>query len=201
MREYWNNLSQQLKPRIHETSAYLIAVTCCVLFITHDKLRQALLIIFGGFGTMSPFFIALGVGIGLGVFFSLVNAFIKREKSSFEKLIMGWFIMGASGVASFAVGLETLPSRSSLMMILPIWNMLIGLLMLCQMGFQKYIVEDEDASFDEVVGSTSALFIILGITEQVLHLSWALTLSICIFYATTIITIVHWAVNYFDTQP
>jgi len=200
MHEYWNNLSQQLKPRIHEVTAYSISFSCCWLFLTHAKLRQTLFIIFGGFGSMSPFFVGLGLVATLGLLLSLVHAFIHRKKSSPEKILMGWFIMGASGVASFAVGLEMLPSRSSLMMILPVWNMLMGLLMLCQMGFQKYEVDDEDATLTEVFGTTVILILILWLADLSLRLSWAMTLSICILYSTTIVLIAHWAINYFGIQ-
>lgn len=200
MREYWDNLSRQLKPSIHEVSAYSIAFTCCWLLVTHAKLRQTLLIIFSGFGSMSPFFIGLGLVATLGLLLSLIHAFIPVRKSDPEKFLMGWFIMGASGVASFVIGLEMLPSRSSLLMLLPVWNMLMGLLMLCQMGFQKYEVNDEDASLTAVFGTTVILVLILWLTDLSLQLSWALTLSICIFYATTLVFIAHQIVKYFGSQ-
>jgi hypothetical protein len=200
MREYWNNLSQQLKPKIHELSAYLVALTCCWLFLSHAKLRQALFIIFSGFGSMSPIFIGLGLAVILGLLLSLVHAFIQRKKSAFEKFFMGGVILGASGVASFAVGIEMLPSRSSLMMILPAWNMLMGLLMLSQMQFQKYEMADEDATPEEVLGTTVILVLILFLADFALRLSWALTLSICIFYATSIVFIANQIVKYFGSQ-
>ena len=200
MREYWNDLSQQLKPKIHELSAYLIALTCCWLFLSHDKLRQALFIIFSGFGSMSPIFIGLGLAVILGLLLSLVHVFIQRKKSEFEKFFMGGVILGASGVASLAVGIEMLPSRSSIMMILPAWNMLMGLLMLSQMGFEKYEVEDEDATPGEVLGATVILVFILLLADFVYRLSWALTLSICIFYALTIVFIANQIVKYFGAQ-
>ena len=189
-----------MKPKIHELSAYLIALSCCWLFFTHAKLRQTLLIIFGGFGTMSPFFIGLGLVATLGLLLSLVHAFIKRKKSATEKFLMGWFIMGASGVTTFAIGLEMLPLRSSLLMILPVWNMLMGLLMLCQMGFEKYEVEDEDATPGEVLGTTLILVLLLLLADFGLQLSWAMTLSICIFYAITIVFLVTQIANYFGLR-
>jgi hypothetical protein len=201
MRELLNNFSQQMKPRFPEITAYLIALTCCWLFVFHAKLRQTLFIIFSGFGSMSPFFIGLGLAVTLGLLLSLVHAFIQRKKSAFEKFFMGWFVMGTSGVASFAVGIEMLPSRSSIMMILPIWNILIGLLMLFQMGFQKYDVDDEDASPWEVFGTTVILVVILLLADLGIRLSWAMTLSICIFYSTTIVFFATWIVNYFNIQP
>jgi hypothetical protein len=200
MRELLNILSQQMKPRFHEISAYLIALTCCWLFLSQAKLRQALLIIFSGFGTMSPYFIILGLVVLLGLALSLGHAFIRRKKSAFEKYLMGWFVMGVSGMASFAVGLEMLPARSSIMLILPVWNILAGLLMLFQMGFQKYAIADEDASPVEVFGATIILVLIFFWADFGFHLSWAMTLSICIFFATTVVFLATWIIDYFSIQ-
>lgn len=196
IREFWDILSRQMKPRFHEISAYLIAFSLYWLFVFHSEIRQSFFIIFSGFGTMSPFFIILGLIVIAGLLISLFHGFTHRKKSPFEKAIMGWFVMGTSGVASFFVGTEMLPSRWSIMMILPIWNILNSALMLFQMGFQKYDVSDEDASTMEVFAATVVLVVILIISSLILHLSWAMTLSICIFYST----IIPWLANYFDLQ-
>ena len=198
--ELANNASQLLKPKIHEISAYLIAFSCCWLLYFHAQLRQDLLIIFSGFETMSPFFLVLGLLLLWGLFLSLVHAFIKRKKSASEKYFMGWFIMGMSGFASFGVGVEMLPSRSSTLLLLPVWNILIGLFMLFQMGAQEYDVIDEDASPGEVFITTLILLVILVLTDLVFHLSWALILSISVFYATSIVLIASVLVNYFGVQ-
>lgn len=200
MREFFVLLARQLKPKFHELSAYLIAFTCCWLFVFHTQLRQALLMIFSGFGSLSPYFILVGLLLTLGVLFSLVNAFIQRKKSSYEKYLMGWFVMGVSSLASFAVGVEMLPLRASPMLILPVWNMLIGVLMLFQMGFQKYDVGDEDASPQAVWATTAILLVILFLADWGLQLSWAVILSLCIFYATTVVFVVSWFIRYFRIQ-
>jgi len=73
-------------------------------------------------------------------------------------------------------------------------------MLLFQMGLQKFVVSDENASFLEVFITTVILFVILLSTDLWLHLSWAATLSICIFYSTFIVFITTWAINYFDLQ-
>lgn len=93
-----------------------------------------------------------------------------------------------------------LTSRSSVMAILVAWNILMSVLMLFQMGMQKYDVSDEDASFAEVFVTTVVLLVTLLFADLYFHLSWAMTLSICIFYSTAVVFIVTWIVNYFDLQ-
>ena len=201
MRELMNFLPQSMKPRFHEISAYLIALTCCWLFVFHAKLRETLLIIFGGFGTFSPYFIVLGLIVLWGLLLSLAHALLRRKKSASEKYFMGWFIMGTSGIASFGLGVEMLPLRSSIMLILPAWNILIGVLLFFQMAFQEYVVSDEDASLREVFGTTTILVCLLLLADFGLRLSWAMTLSICIFYSTTIVFLATQVANYFYPQP
>jgi hypothetical protein len=200
MREFWNSLAQQMKPRFHEISTYLIALSFCWLFIFHPELRQGYYLLFTGLETMSPFFLALGLIVTAGLLLSLIHAFIKRKKLAFEKAIMGWSILGISSVASFLVGTEMLPSRSSFMMILVTWNILMSIVLLMEMGSQKYEVSDDEASFVEVIVTTVILVVILSIADLYLRLSWPMTLSICIFYSTLIVFITTWVVRYFDLQ-
>ena len=200
MNEFWDSLSQQLKPKLHEITAYLIAFSCCWLFISHAKLRQMLFIIFSGFESNSPFFITIGLVATAGLLLSLAHAFIQRKKSQPEKILMGWFVMGICGMSSFVLGLDALGSRSASILILPVWNILTGLFMLTQMAAQKYEMSDDNASLGRVLGTTVILVTVLFLTDFVLRLSWALTLSICIFYATTIVFLISWTTNYFEIQ-
>jgi hypothetical protein len=200
MREFWNSLAQQMKPRFHEISTYLIALSFCWLFIFHPELRQGYYLLFTGFETMSPFFLVLGLIVTAGLLLSLIHAFTKRKKLAFEKAIMGWSILGISSVASFLVGTEMLPSRSSIMTILVTWNILMSIVLLMQMGSQKYEISDDEASFAEVIVTTVILVVILLVSDLYLRLSWAMTLSICIFYSTLIVFITTWVIHYFDLQ-
>jgi hypothetical protein len=181
MREFWNSFAQQMKPRFHEISTYLIALSFCWLFIFHPELRWGYYLLFTGFETMSPYFLALGLIVTAGLLLSLIHVFIKRKKLAFEKAIMGWSILGISSVASFLVGTEMLPSRSSIMMILVTWYILMSIVLLMQMGSQKYEISDDEASFAEVIVTTVILMVILLASDLYFHLSWAMTLSICIF--------------------
>lgn len=200
MNEFWDTLSQQMKPRFHEISMYLIALSFCWLLFFHPELRFGYFMFFTGFESMSPLFVTLGLLVTGGLLLSLIHVFIKRKKFVLEKAIMGWSILGLSGVTSFFVGTEMLTSRSSTMMILVIWNIMMSVLLLLQMGMQKYDVSDENASFLEVFVTTMILFVVLLFADLYLRLSWAMTFSICIFYSTSIVFITAWIVDYFDLR-
>jgi hypothetical protein len=200
MQEFWNTLSQQLKPRFHELSMYLIAFAFCWVFVFHPEFRLGFYMLFSGFESMSPLFLALGLIVIGGILLSLTHAFIKRKKSATEKAIMGWFVLGTSGVTSFFLGAETLHSRSTIMMIFAVWNILMSVFLLLQMGSLKSNISDREATLAEVFITTVILVIILLAVDLYLRLSWAETLSICIFYSTSIVFITAWIFNYFDLQ-
>lgn len=153
-----------------------------------------------GFGSFSPLFITLGLIVIGGLLLSLIHPFLQRKKSQFEKVLMVRFVMGLSGVVSFLVGVETFPSRSSFMMILPIWNIIMSITLLIQMGRQKYDLSDHDASPGEIIVTTIVLIAILLLADFYLRFSWAMTISICIFYATTILFFYDWIMNHFDLR-
>ena len=200
MNEFWNALSQQLKPRFHEITLYLIALAFCWLLYFHPEPRFGYFMFITGFESMSPIFVVSGLVVTGGLLLSLIHVFIKRKKYALEKAIMGWSVLGLSGATSFFVGTEMLTSRSSIMVSLVIWNILMSVLLLFQMGMQKYVISDENASFMEVFITTVILFAILYSADLFLHLSWATTLSICIFYSTFIVFITTWTINYFGLQ-
>jgi hypothetical protein len=200
MREFWNSLSHLMKPRFHEISMYLIALSFCWLFIFHPELRWGFYMFFTGFESMSPLFLSLGLIVTAGLLLSLIHAFIKRKKLAIEKIIMGWSILGISGVTSFFTGVEMLPSRSSIMAVLVAWNIIMSVLTLTQMGMQKYDITENEATILEVILTTALLMVILFFLDSYLHFSWAKTLSICIFYAYFIVLIAAWTINYFGIK-
>ena len=195
MHDYWNSFSQQMKPRVHEISAYLIALSFCWLLAFHREFRQGFLMFVTGFYSMSPFFVALGLIMIGGLCLSIFHVFTKRKKSVIEKFLMGWFIFGTSSIVSFALGSEMLLSRSPTLIIFPIWNIIMSIVLLVQMAANKYILLDEDASLAEVIVATVFLLAILIFSDRFIHFSWAMTLSFCIFYSTTIVFLIPWIIK------
>jgi len=200
MDEFWNTLSQEIKPRFHEISMYLIALSFIWLFLFHPELRQGFFMFFSGFESMSPFFVALGLIYTGGLLLSLAHVFLKRKKLALEKFLMGWFVLSTSSVASFFVASEMLISRSPITIILIAWNILMSVLILIQMGAHEFDISDENASFVEVFLTTVILFVILLLADLYLRLSWSMTLSICFSYSSSIVFITTFVTKYFDLQ-
>jgi hypothetical protein len=186
-REFWNSFKIQTKPKFDEVSAYLIAFAFCWLFIFHPELRRGLYIFFTGFENFSLAFMAFGLLLAAGLFLSLFHVFFNRKKSAPEKFMMGWFLMGTSIVASFFLGSEMLSTQSRAGMLLPIWNFLASVIFLIQMGTHQYDISNEDAPISKVLMTTALLLIILLIFDLYLRLSFAMIMSICVFYATSVI--------------
>lgn len=200
MNNYFEFLSNQLKPRFNEISTYLVSLSFCWLIIFHPELRYGYYLFFTGFESLSPFFLTLGLIVTVGLLLSLIHVFVKRKKLAVEKAIMGWSILGISSAASFIAGTEFLPSKSSIAVILITWNILISILTLFQMALQKYYITDNDASLTEVIITTGILVVILLFCDLYFHFSWTVTFSICIFYSTFVIFVAAWVTQYFGLQ-
>ena len=202
MREYVKNIREQMKPKYHELTAYLTALTCAVLFLFHPEFRAFYFEILSGAGAdrASIAFMALGLIATIGFFLSFIHVFIKRKKSWFDKTCIGAFIMGANGFAGIVAGVEMLPSQWSILTIIPFWNILMGVILLYQLGLSKFDISDENASLLQVVGASITLFIVFGIVDFGFHLSWAMALSICLLYSSTLFLFASWMIDYFRYQ-
>ncbi len=139
---------------------------------------------------------ALGLIATIGFFLSLVHAFIRKKKSAFEKTCIGAFIMGTNGLAGILAGLEMLPSRWSMLVIIPIWNVLMGIVLLYQLGLNKFTVSDQESWWFDVFVASVTLLIVFAITDFGFHLSWAISFSICVFYSSTVFFLVTRALNF-----
>jgi membrane-anchored glycerophosphoryl diester phosphodiesterase (GDPDase) len=199
MREILDNVVEQLKPKYDEITAYLTALTCVVLFVVYPEFRQTYFEILSGAGAdrASIAFMALALIATIGLFLSFAHVFMKHKKSWFEKTCIGAFIMGTNSFAGIVAGIEMLPSRWSILIIIPIWNILMGIWLLYQLGLNKFTVSDQDTTWTEVLFASITLLIVFGVTDFGFHLSWAIAFSICVFYSSTVFYFVTWIFNYF----
>jgi hypothetical protein len=199
MRDYWNNIVEQLRPKYDEITAYLTALTCVVLFAVYPEFRQTYFEFLLGAGAWkaSIAFTALALIATIGLVLSFVHVFIKREKTWFDKGCIGAFIMGTNGFAGILAGVEMFPSGWSLLIIIPIWNILMGVLLLYQLGLNKFTISDQDTTWPEVLVASATLLIVFVVTYFGFHLSWAITFSICVFYSSTVYYFVMRAFSYY----
>ncbi len=198
VQDYLKRFFGLTKPVYNELSAYLTALTCVVLFFSHPDFRQYLFSALDnttGEGGPIPFLV-LGSFAIMGFALSIFHVFTDRTKSSFEKYCMGAFAIGANALASIEGGIETIRSGGSILVLFPIWNIIIGIVMIFQIRYNKFEVTDENASLLEVSWASLALLIVFAITNLALHVSWAMTFSICMFYSSSAFLLISWIVKH-----
>jgi hypothetical protein len=191
-----------MKPVYNELSTYLTALTCIVIFFTYPDFRLYLSGMKNNFSTSEDIvtFYALGLIALVGFILSIIHVFVKRDKSLFEKFCMGVFAIGANALASIEAGIETINSGGSILVIFPIWNIVIGIIMIIQIRYGIFEVTDENASLQEVSGASVILLLIFALVSITFRLSWAMTFSICMFYSSSIFFGVTWVINRFNLQ-
>ena len=152
MKETLNRIFGWMKPKYNELTTYLAALTCLILLFAHEDFRQTYADILSGGGAYEEAFmtfVIFGLVATVGFFLSVFHIFTERKKSYFEKTCMGIFVMGANGLAGIFAGIEMLPLRWSLLALFPVWNILMGIILLYQIGLEKFDVTDENVSLWE----------------------------------------------------
>lgn len=193
-RKYLNWVS----PKYNELTAFLTAFICLLLLFTYPEFSD---FFSQSFDTPSAkadlWVLTIWIGTIGGFFLSFIHVFTNRPKSYLEKILMGLFALGANGIAGIVAGFEILPNRWSIWVCFPIWNLISSYLLFYQLGLQKDVISDDDASLLDVFITSIVLLIIFFLAVLKFHLSWALTFSICMFYTSILTTILTKAIHYF----
>ena len=183
-------LRRWLMPSYAEPALFLTAVTCLLLLASDASLRQQL----GGLFTAGRYSDE-GVGellmwagvVGGGLALSLFHAFSSRPKSGMEKTLMAAFAMAVNGIAGVRCGVEVLGSAHGWQAIFPIWNISSSLLLLYQIGLiEDDAVTDDNAMLMEIAVGTLVLAMLFAYCRFVAGFTWAMTLSVCVAYATSV---------------
>ncbi len=192
MRDFLSDVREQMKPKYHELTAYLTALTCALMFLTHAEFRQIYFELLNGkdVDRAIPGMLFLALIATLGFIFSLGHVFVKWQISKVEKVFMGVFILCANAFAGIAAGIEMLPSQWSWAAIIPVLNILMGIILVYQIGLQKFDISDEDASLKDVILASLSLLAVFVITNYGFDLTWTATFSICMLYASTVLFLV-----------
>jgi phosphatidylserine synthase len=197
MHDYIKSFFGWPNSKYSELSAYLTSLTCVIIFCTHPDLRQYLSNIFDNSkegGQIYALFIAGFIAI-LGFVLSIFHVFTNRQKTQVEKYLMGAFTIGATAIAGIEAAIDELNSGGSFLVLFPIWNILMGIIMLYQIRYGKFEVTDENATILEVSVGSILLFIVFAITYFTFHLSWAMAFSICMLYSTSLMFILAWIIK------
>jgi hypothetical protein len=188
-----------MKPKYNELATYLTALTCIVLFFTHSDFRLVYWEILSGAEAdkASIAFTALGIMAFIGFVFSVIHVFTERKKSDFEKTCMTVFVMGANGLAGVAAGIELMPLRWSIWVLFPVWNIIMGVMLLYQIGFTDNVITDDNAAPLDVVIASIAFIFVFAIANFWFRLSWAMAFSFCMFFSLASTYGFSWMMNNF----
>ena len=177
-----------LIPVYDEMSLFLMSMTLILLYIVNEPFQEQI----RKWAAICPHiyvFIAAAIFItGMGL--SIYNVFTTREKTDTEKWIMLFFAVLTNAGTGIISGWYVLSSRSirDWLIIFPVWNIINGVLLIVMLFkiIDKECISDRNATLKEVVIGLIAILIVFILCNYALKLHWAVTLSICIIYTTSL---------------
>jgi len=187
----WKVILSIFRPSYDETSLFLIALTTTLLLFQYQSLNKTLEFVFSPLPTSEyyskdpRFLVFLFAFIFLwGYVASIFHAFVRTGKSIIDKISMAAFAMTVNGVVGISVGIEMLQQSSRGLLFFPLVNIFSGVAIIYQIGLQaEKTIRDEDVSMQDIVIS-SVILLVMYLACQLYKLSWALTFSISLMYAT-----------------
>ncbi|MGB7581645.1 MAG: hypothetical protein WBL85_04260 [Sedimentisphaerales bacterium] len=182
-----------LIPVYDEMSLFLMSMTLILLYAVNEPFREQIRKWAAICSHIHAFiiyvFIAAAIFItGMGL--SIYNVFTTREKTDTEKWIMLIFAVLTNAGTGIISGWYVLSSSSirDWLIIFPVWNIINGVLLIVMLFkiIDEECISDRDASIKEVVIGLIAVLVIFIFCNNVFKLHWAVTLSICIIYTTSL---------------
>ena len=134
-------------------------------------------------------FLALGIGLIFiaGVIVSIFHVLVKKEKDIFAETLMKFSAMLITGVSGIVSGIYILEHGNGWILISPTWNIIMGVVLIYQIGFIESINMDQrDATFAQVALGVVAVSSLLFILHKFYQLYWAISLSVCVNYITNV---------------
>ena len=124
-----------------------------------------------------------------GMVCALLNVFLQRRKSDFEKRAMLLFAVLVTAGTGLYAGWLTLSQSRGWLLIFPAWNLLNGglLLVLRHAGVvDTDCIIEEAATFAQVLVTAVAVPILLTVCRYLFELHWAITFSIAVAYTMSL---------------
>jgi len=189
----WKKITPWLFPTFNESTLFVMVVSSLLVLFFNEPARR--LVTFGSADLKSPFTYLHGLFLFLwffgGLILALLNAFVARQKSKFEKRLIISFAMMTSLVSSLLCTGHFLRISHGPWVIFPainLFNVIIITLLFWTKAINEDNISDEDAAASDLIlsgGITLTTFVIL---QFVLKREWYLTYSICVFYGTNLNT-------------
>jgi len=139
---------------------------------------------------MSFLFILVALAV---IFLPVFHAFSKRKKRKWEKKVMLFAIVFIDYLVAWNVYDHLKGEFDTWLIIFPLINAVQASLVAIGLWYNLITSEkisDEDADSTEIIISSILLMALFLVFHLILHQYWAITFSVCVFYATIINKIV-----------
>ncbi len=176
-----------LIPQYDDLTLFALSLSFLLLWLINADLRRDLTKIFIDESSLD-IMIWLAVAV-IGMALSLINVFLRREKSELEKFTMLIFAVAVTGGTGLYAGWLMLQQSRGWLLIFPAWNILNAglLLLLFRLGaIDTECVVDEPATSAEVVLTAICVPILLTVCHYGFDLHWAVTFSIAVAYTMSL---------------
>lgn len=183
-------LGDYIMPSYNELTLFSMAVVFAALLGANGDLRSVLFQIldFGEFNPEAFMYLLIFVVMLAGGFsLSLYHVFTSRRKDMVEKSMMLTFAGITNGIAGIIAGVHIIDESDGLWLTFPVINIISSMALLYLLALSdERKVKDEDTTLLQVVIVTSTCMAIFILCQFVWDLYWAITFSICVFYATSV---------------
>jgi len=174
-------------PQYDDLTLFALSLAFVLLALIAPELRRDLTMAFCFEpGTRVP---ALVLAAGFGMVCSLVNVFLRREKSQIEKWAMLAFAVLATGGTGLYAGWLMFQQSRGWLIIFPAWNIINGALLLLLARVRIIDTDciiDKPATFGQILVTAVAMPILLTSCLYLFDLHWAITFSIAVAYTMSL---------------
>ena len=186
-----NGIKRALKdmflPSYDESSIFLMNFTFLLLFIFNRSCRTEILSYYSPpanadyRGAIFAIIVTL-MFIG-GVTASIFHIIAKGKKEELAEMLMKFSAMLVNGVAGIACGVYMMKNGINFIVISPLWNILMGIILLYQIGFIETVCFDQkDASYQQVFFGVLSCVLLFVIFNTFYELYWAISFSVIVNY-------------------
>ncbi|MCX5645262.1 MAG: hypothetical protein NTZ17_11360 [Phycisphaerae bacterium] len=181
-----------LVPRYDDLTLFALGLLFVLLWLIGPDLQQNLIGLFTSRwprGQVMVLLVVVAAAATVGLALSLVNVFLRREKSAPEKCAMLAFAITVTAATGLYAGGRLLTHSEGGLLVFPAWNILnAGLLLLL---FRLGVVDtdgivDEQASVAQVVITVICVPVLLTVCRYYFELHWAVTFSIAVAYTLSL---------------
>ena len=173
-------------PRYTEITLYLISLTFILFFSTSFEFRAEALDFFED--KVSAIFWAAIILSGLII--SIYSAFTKRILGETEKGLILFAVIFLNFFVAVHAGTHVLKETQGWLIIFPLLNILNAIFWLFLFRFgviTEKSISDEQTKKEEIILGTILLVMIFLISHYVFNHYWAITFSVCLVYATSLV--------------